>query len=90
MKSKPDMPVWEKMFISRFESVRASLRSLQLDVEREHQNAAPTTVKRMKFYHDIVSEAFAAMNRPKPIYESKEDKAARQMMSLSQEMDSRE
>ena len=90
MRVKADMSSWEKSLVGRFEAVRASLRSLQLDVERERKTAPPSTFKRIKFYHEVISDAFEAMNRSKPIYESKEDKSARQAMSLSQEMDLRE
>ena len=75
--------------MGRFESVKASLRSLQIDADRERAANKKHVLDRVEFYFSLIDEAFEVMNRPKPIRESKADREVRTAMSLSQEMSAR-
>lgn len=86
MRQGPDSSVWEREFCRRFESVRGSLRSLQLDIERERAAKNNSTLKRLEHYVGLINEAFAVLNRPKPIRESADEKSTRQALSLSEQL----
>ena len=70
MRATPESGIWERDFCRRFESVRGSLRSLQLDVERERNAGSKTALKRLEHYVDLIDEAFIILNKPKPIRKS--------------------
>ena len=73
--SSQDGTAFEREYLLRWQSVRAQLRSLQLEASRLHpkQNKAPLT--RLKMQIEAVDIAWDAMNAGRPSSKQKQPKA---------------
>ena len=65
---------WQAEYLRRFEAIRGSLRSLQIDSEqRLAQYPESNALKKMAHHFGRVSAAFEELNRPAPKEPQSED-----------------
>ena len=67
----PAAATWQKNFLQRFHTCKASLRALQMEKERLCDKRNKATIKKLRVYFDAVDEAWNAMNAIPPESENK-------------------